>query len=267
MRNENDGSLVSVLRITPIACLEDNYAYLLEDSTSGEAAVVDPSEAGPVLAAVCGSGRRLVAILCTHHHYDHVGGVLELASSDKGIKVYAHARDRGRIAGQTDSVEEGLPVTWGGVTMNVLHVPGHTLGAVAYAADDAVFTGDTLFSGGCGRLFEGTASMMHDSLQRLARLPQHVRVFSGHEYTEQNLRFAASLEPDNPQVAVRLTQVLAQRRAGKPTVGASLRDELTTNPFLRCGVRALRDASGVPSEATEAEVFSALRRAKDGFRR
>ena len=259
-----------MLNVTPIACLEDNYAYLLEDvpgAPSGEAMVIDPSEAEPVLAALEASGNRLAAVLCTHHHHDHVGGNLALVRAFPGIKVYGHSHDRGRIPRQTDELEDGATIEWGALTLRALYVPGHTLGAVAYVLEDVVFTGDTLFLAGCGRLFEGTAPMMYESLnQKLAKLGDGTRVFCGHEYTETNLRFATEREPNNLAIASRLEKVRALRREGRPTVGAPLRDELATNPFLRCDVPEIRAAAGVSPDASSAEAFAAIRRARDQFR-
>ncbi len=259
-----------MLSVTPIACLEDNYAYLVEHQAEGatarEAVVIDPSEPGPVLAAIRAAGAHLVAILCTHHHYDHVGGNVELAREFPGLRIYASAHDRGRLPGQTDDVVDGLVWPLAGMSVRALHVPGHTLGAMTYVIEDAAFTGDTLFLGGCGRLFEGTAAMMYQSLNgKLAALPPDTRVFCGHEYTQGNLRFAASLEPKQATIAARLERVQGMRKAGQPTVGAALREEFVTNPFLRCDDPALRTALGMTSDTAPEEVFATIRRAKDRF--
>src|SRR3954453_2338168 len=183
------------LHITIVPCLEDNYAYLLDDG-SGELAVVDPSEAKPVLDALDAlreaTGRKgaLGAILSTHHHHDHVGGNLELAQRFPGLRVLGFKTDRGRIPGQTEFLEDGETFTWGETAVRALHIPGHTLGAVGYVMKGAVFTGDTLFAAGCGRLFEGTPAMMHHSLcEVLAPLGAEMRVYCGHEYTIANLQF------------------------------------------------------------------------------
>lgn len=267
------------MRIVPVPCLKDNYAYLLI-AEGGEAAVVDVSEAAPVLAALEREGARAVAILSTHHHMDHVGGNQELLARYPGIPVYGHAYDQehGRIPGQTVALRgEGEGFTVLGAQVEALYIPGHTLGAVAYhfPEEGVVFTGDTLFQAGCGRLFEGTAPMMHRSLQRLARLPPETRVYCGHEYAASNLRFAQAVEPESEAVARRAEKVGAQRAAGQPSVPTTLQEELDTNPFLRPQVPAVRQAAqreglqAAPAQRIEdvsdEEVFRALRNWKDRF--
>lgn len=254
------------MNITPIPCLADNYAYLLDDPHSRQAVVIDPSEAEPILRELAIRRVQLAAVLCTHHHHDHVGGLAELVQAFPGVRVFAHANDSGRIAHQTDSVEDGACLELAGIGLRVLHVPGHTLGGVAYVTEDAVFTGDTLFLAGCGRLFEGTAQMMHASLARIAALGEHFRVFCGHEYTESNLLFASAIEPDSAAVAARLAKVRSLRSAGSYTVGASLLEEAATNPFLRTSSPELRAALNVPHDTANTEVFSSLRARKDNFR-
>ncbi|HEX9298385.1 MAG TPA: hydroxyacylglutathione hydrolase [Polyangiaceae bacterium] len=255
-----------MLRVTAVACLKDNYAYLLEDG-SGELAVVDASEEGPVLAAMAGTEGRLTAIFSTHHHYDHVGGNNELVSEYRDVRVFGYETDKGRIPGQTEFLRDGQTFRWGKTTFKVLHIPGHTLGAVAYVAEDAVFTGDTLFLAGCGRLFEGSPAMMFRSLNDvLASLDESTRVFCGHEYTISNLAFSATVEPSNTQVAERLARARELRKHNEATVGSQLREELATNPFLRCHSSEIRDAMKLGAHAPDVEVFAALRRAKDTFR-
>jgi hydroxyacylglutathione hydrolase len=254
-----------MLRITSIPCLSDNYAYLLDDG-SGELAVVDASEPGPVLAALAGRPGRLTAILSTHHHHDHVGGNVELCQAGAGIRVYGYESDRGRIPGQTEFLADGQTFTWGATSFRALHIPGHTLGAVAYVAEDVVFTGDTLFLAGCGRLFEGTPAMMFHSLNHvLGALGSPARVFCGHEYTVNNLLFATSVEPGNGAVKERLAAARAQAAKGAASVG-TLADELATNPFLRCESPDIRASLKLGPEVGDVEVFAALRRGKDTFR-
>jgi hydroxyacylglutathione hydrolase len=256
-----------MIAVTPIPCLADNYAYLLHDRGAGVTAVVDASEAAPVLAAVAGAGAPLVAILSTHHHHDHVGGNEEVLAKFPGVKVFGFATDRGRIPAQTDFLEDGSEFTWGNVAVRALHIPGHTLGAVAYVIDDMVFTGDTLFLAGCGRLFEGTPAMMFRSLNEvLAPLGNDVRVFCGHEYTENNLLFAETVESHNAAINERLARTRASRARGEPTVPAAMSEELATNPFLRCRSPEIRETMKLGRDASEVEVLAALRRAKDGFR-
>lgn len=252
------------MRVLPVPCLSDNYAYLVVRDGSDQAVVVDPSESAPVIAALEGGGLRLAAIVDTHHHHDHVGGNEGLRDRFGDVPVYAHASDRGRVPAQTVDVEEGKSFTIDGLEWRPLHVPGHTTGAVAYCVEDAVFTGDTLFVAGCGRLFEGTPAMMHASLcDKLARLPEQTRVFCGHEYTLSNLRFAVHAEPDNRAAAAKLEAAQAKRGRGEPTVPSTIGEERETNPFLRCDRASLRDR--FPG-ASVVETFAAVRAAKDTFR-
>jgi hydroxyacylglutathione hydrolase len=237
--------------VVPIPCLSDNYAYLVGRPGSREVIVVDPSEAAPVERALAERGLELVGILNTHHHWDHVGGNEELLAKRPDLPVYAHASDRGRVPRQTVEVHEGEPFEVAGMRFSSLHVPGHTLGAVTYVTDGAAFTGDTLFIGGCGRLFEGTPQMMFDSFKKkLAALPADTRLYVGHEYTVKNLEFAAHAEPSNADVARRLDWAKKERAAGHATVPSSVADELATNPFMR---------------ARDVDHFAELRRAKDTF--
>ena len=221
--------------IHTIACLRDNYAYVVRCPETGKTAIVDPSEAAPVLAATQDAPPH--EIWCTHHHPDHVGGVVELVRALGITRVVAHASDRGRIEGQNVFLEDGDAFTLGSLKVRVLHVPGHTSGALAYVVlgdgAPAVFTGDTLFLAGCGRLFEGTPETMFHSLAKLAALSPETRVFCGHEYTESNLKFASHVEPDSEAVTEAAQAVAALRAAGKPTVPGMLSTELQTNPFLR----------------------------------
>lgn len=270
------------MRITPVPCLKDNYAYLVRAEKSDQVLVVDPSEALPVLGALAeADGARLVAILNTHHHFDHVGGNEELvsAATKRGggaLDVYGHATDRGRIPGQTHFVEHGQELSLAGLRIAVLHVPGHTRGAVSYVVSDpatpgapaAVFTGDTMFAGGCGRLFEGTPAQMYESLNvKLGGLPDETLVYCGHEYTANNLRFAASIEPGNGAVAAKAQRVAAQRARNEPTVPSTIADERATNPFMRCEVPeiATRMTAELGEGADAVAVLGAVRAAKDAF--
>src|SRR5690349_22385055 len=211
----------AAFRVVTVPCLKDNYAYLVVCGETGEAAVVDPSEGPPVLEAVRREGVKLRAVWNTHHHHDHVGGNGEVVAAWPGVEVVAHVsdRDKGRVPGQTRAVEEGDVVEVGRLRARIVFNPGHTTGAVSYFIDGAVFTGDTLFAAGCGRLFEGTAAQMYESLNvKLAALPPETRVYCGHEYTANNLRFAAHVEPGNARVAKKAERVAELRARGEFTV-------------------------------------------------
>lgn len=249
-------------RVLVVPCLADNYAYLLVGA-GGRCVVVDPSEAIPIVRVLEAEGLTLGGALCTHHHWDHVGGLPELRERYPRLRVLAHRTDAAKIAGVTEVVEDGDRVPIEGLEFAAMHVPGHTLGAVAWIGAGAVFTGDTLFLGGCGRLFEGTASMMHASLERIAALPAETRVYCGHEYTVANLRFAAAMEPNNVDVATKIAWARSERDAHRPTVPSTIADERRTNPFLRCAEPTLRARFPEPNAA---DVFARLRAAKDSFR-
>ncbi len=254
------------VEIVPIPLLTDNYGYLVVAGTS--AAVVDPSEAAPVERVLTERGLVLDAIWCTHHHWDHVGGIEALVAARPALPVLASAYDRehGRVPRQTRGLREGDSVTHGGARFDVLEIPGHTLGAIAFVGEGAAFTGDTLFLGGCGRVFEGTMPMMQASLARLAALPPSTRIYCGHEYTVKNLEFASTVEPDNAAIAAQLERARAARARGEPTVPGTLADDLAVSPMLRWSsdaVRAFAAARGGAS--SDAAVFARVREAKDAF--
>jgi hydroxyacylglutathione hydrolase len=257
--------------VVPVPQLSDNYAYLVVDPGSQEAGVVDCAEAEPVLAAVRARRVRLAAVLATHHHFDHVGGNEDLLAAIPGLRVYGSAEDAARIPGITHRLRHDDTVELGNLQARVIFIPAHTSGHVAYhfPVERAVFTGDTLFAGGCGRLFEGDAAQMMASLGRLAALPDETRVFCGHEYTEKNLRFAAMLEPGNTALRDKLGAVEALRRAGKPTVPSTIAEEKATNPFLRTQSQELAAsvASRVPGlpPGDPIALFAAVRALKDRF--
>jgi hydroxyacylglutathione hydrolase len=265
------------MRIVAVPCLSDNYAYLVVGDgggsagggKGGEAVIVDASEAAPVRDALKREGLRARAIWSTHHHHDHVGGNEELAK-ELGLEVVAHSSDAKRVPAMTRGVDTGDTVSAAGVTAKCFHIPGHTLGAVAYFVEQggarAVFTGDTLFCAGCGRLFEGTPAQMHASLQSLLALPGDTRVHCGHEYTESNLRFAAHAEPGNADVRVAQERAARLRGEGKTTMGTTLDEERKVNPFLRVRSKELRQTLGIAPDADDATAFAAVRAAKDGFR-
>ena len=260
------------MRIIPIPCLRDNYAYLLVDGST--AVVVDPSEAAPVEVQLAKLEVRLKAILNTHHHWDHVGGNAELLEKYPRLRVVGHASDRSRIPGQTDFVETEQVVQVDALQFRVLHNPGHTSGAVSYVIESeseglCAFTGDTLFAAGCGRIFEGTAEQMYISLnQVLGSLPETTKFFFGHEYTENNLRFAQTLEPENEVIAEKLRRVRGLRARGWYSTPTTLAEERLTNPFLRTGEPALQAhlrASELGDDLRPVAVLACVRSMKDRF--
>lgn len=255
------------MRIIQIPLLRDNYAYLIVSETTNEAAVVDPSEAEPVIRQVEKEKVVLKAILNTHHHRDHTGGnpgLLEHGS----LRVYGHSVDKGRIPGLTDPLDEGNEIVIGELRAKVLFIPGHTKGHVAYLFENKLFCGDTLFTAGCGRLFEGTAEQMHNSLSRLQQLPPDTLVYCGHEYTEKNLQFAMTVEPGNKKAAERLQRVRGLRAQGISTVPSTMEEERETNPFLRWDSREIqatlkRRFPEIPLDPVS--VFAKVRELKDSF--
>ena len=253
------------LDLVTIPCRSDNYAILLHDPASDTTALVDAPEAGPILKALAARGWRLSEIWLTHHHGDHVEAVDELRTAT-GAEVTGAAADAHRLPRLERALPADASFDFAGHAVQTLNVPGHTVGHIAYWIPDAqvVFTGDSLMAGGCGRLFEGTPGQMWDSLSRLAALPPETQVCSGHEYTVANLRFAATLEPDNPDLKCRSERVAAARKEGRATVPSRLSEELATNPFLRAGLPALKAAVGMP-EASDVESFAAIRSRKDRF--
>jgi len=256
--------------VTLIPVLQDNYVALLHSPDGRSVAIVDPAEAEPVIRHLEAHDLSPLAILNTHHHPDHVGGNRELKAT-YDLPVFASAQDRDRIPGLTHPMYEGDRVAPAGLNRvgEVWDIPGHTRNHIAFvfAEDGLVFAGDTLFAGGCGRLFEGTPAQMHASLQRLAGLPDGTRVYCAHEYTLKNLQFAQAVEPDNAAVAERLRWTEDRRAEGQPTIPTTIGEEKRTNPFLRVAEPAVREAGrrhGADSDEAEA-VFAALRAWKDRF--
>ena len=251
------------LDIAIVPCLSDNYAYLVHDGEAGLCAVVDPSEAPPVEKALAARGWKLTHILNTHHHFDHTGGNLPLKEST-AARVVGPEKDRERIPGIDEGVEEGTGWRFGARKVGVLEIPAHTRAHIAFIFDDAAFTGDTLFAMGCGRLFEGTPEMMWKSLSKLMTLPDATRIYCGHEYTQSNGRFALTLEPHNAALVARMKDVVAARAKGEPTIPSTMGLEKQTNPFLRPNSPELRNSLAMEN-SSDVEVFAETRRRKDNF--
>jgi hydroxyacylglutathione hydrolase len=239
------------LTVTPVPCLSDNYAWMLR-APDGRLAVCDPGEAEPVIAAAEAAGGAITDILLTHHHGDHVAGVAGLVKRF-GARVVGAAGDAARLPKLDLAVAPGDSFDLLGVPVEVLASDGHTIGHVAFHLPDCaiLLCGDTLFSLGCGRLLEGTAAQMHESLQRLAALPPETLVCCGHEYSESNARFALTVEPDNAALKARAAEIARLRAEGRPTLPTTIGEELETNPFLR---------------AADAAALGRIRAAKDVFR-
>ena len=254
-----------MLEILQIPVLHDNYIYLVHEPNGWATAVIDPAVAEPVLQALDEKGWHLTHILNTHHHGDHVGGNLEL-KRHTGCAVVGVARDKERIPGIDVEVSEGDIIGLGHAEARVLDVPGHTSGHIAFwfAEEQALFCGDTLFGLGCGRLFEGHAEEMWESLQKIRALPPSTRIYCAHEYTEANGRFALEIEPDNLALQERMQRVASLRSQGLPTIPSLLKEELATNPFLRPHSPDIRNHLSLHDTA-DWRVFAEIRHRKDSF--
>ena len=251
--------------IVTVPCLKDNYAFLLHDPATGATAVVDVPEAPPIEAALAARGWTLTDILITHHHWDHVDGVDALRSAT-GAVVWGAAADAHRLPALDHALAEGDTLRIGNLTGHVIDVSGHTVGHIAlhFPQAHAVFTADSLMALGCGRLFEGTAEQMWQSLSKLAALPPETLVCSGHEYTAGNARFALTIDPENSALISRAAAIETARAANQPTVPSILAEELATNPFLRAADPAIArrlDMAG----ADPGTIFARIRSMKDTF--
>lgn len=253
------------MRIVPIPAFRDNYIWAL--CADGRCAVVDPGEAAPVIAFMEREGLALAAILVTHRHNDHVGGVLDLLARSRGVPVFGPAAEP--VPGRAHALVDGDTVDLDSLgRYRVMDVPGHTEGHIAYVGEGALFCGDTLFAAGCGRLLGGTAPQLHASLARLASLSGETRVYCAHEYTLSNLRFARTVEPENPALLARQQACADLRERGLPTVPSTIDQERATNPFLRSRQPAVRASAENHAQAAledDLAVFTALRAWKDNF--
>jgi hydroxyacylglutathione hydrolase len=253
------------LTVEIIPVLSDNYVYLIHEPEAGVTGVVDPAVAAPVQACLSAKGWSLDWILSTHHHADHTGGNLEL-KQETGCKIAGPGKDAARIPGIDVKLVEGDRFRFGNAEAEIFETPGHTSGHISYwfSGSNALFSADTLFSLGCGRLFEGTPAQMWNSLQKYAPVPNEALVYCGHEYTEANARFALSVDPDNAALKARAVEVERQRAAGAPTIPTTLGQERATNPFLRPDDPAIRKQLGM-EDASDVEVFAEIRQRKDNF--
>jgi hydroxyacylglutathione hydrolase len=251
------------MEIVTVPCLSDNYAYLVRGP--GGVCLIDAPEAAPIAAALSERGWGLDTLLITHHHHDHVGGADELRATF-GCSVVGPRAEQEKMPALDLAVQGGDVLEVAGTRCEVLYVPGHTLGHIAFHFPEAqaVFTADSLMALGCGRVFEGTPEMMWDSLSKLAALPPETMVCSGHEYTQSNARFALTIEPGNATLKSRANDIAKARAEGLPTATCKLSEELATNPFLRPDSPEIRDLLGMKT-ATDAEVFAEIRARKDKF--
>jgi hydroxyacylglutathione hydrolase len=247
-------------------CLTDNYGALVHESATGATACIDVPEAGTTLAALEERGWTLTDILVTHHHADHIQGIPDVKAKFPNAKLWGPAKDKARIPGLDRLLREGDTAEVGSLKAKVIETPGHTLGHIAYhfEVEDVAFCGDTLFSLGCGRVFEAPLAVMWSSLAKLAALPGETRIYCGHEYTEANGRFAATIESGNPVLKARIAEVAKLRAERKPTVPTTIAAELAANPFLRVEEPAVQAAVGMAG-AEPAAVFGELRTRKDRF--
>jgi hydroxyacylglutathione hydrolase len=259
----------AMLQVTSVKAFSDNYIWLLHAPEDAKRVVaVDPGDARPVERTLAERDLELAGILITHHHADHVGGVVDLLRSHR-VPVFGPAGEA--VPGEPTRLREGDCASFGalGLRFDVLDVPGHTAGHIAYVGHGAVFCGDTLFSAGCGRLFEGTAEQMSGSLAKLASLPEETLVYCAHEYTLGNLKFALAVEPDNEAAARYLEECTARRARDEATVPSDIRRERNVNPFLRCRQQSVKQAAERRAGRTlqsEPEIFAVIRQWKDGFK-
>ena len=247
-------------------CLTDNYGVLVHNSATGATASIDAPEAGPVLAALNEKGWTLTHLLITHHHADHTQGAAELKARFPALKMIGPAKEAAQIGFLDTLVAEGDAVRVGSLEARVIETPGHTRGQVNYhfAGEAVAFTGDTLFSLGCGRAFEAPYAVLWSSLVKLAALPGETKVYCGHEYTEANARFALTIEPDNPALQSRAGEVRRLRAENRPTLPTTIGAELAANPFLRADKPSVQAAVGMAG-ADPADVFAEIRARKDRF--
>ncbi|XP_022859453.1 hydroxyacylglutathione hydrolase 2, mitochondrial-like [Olea europaea var. sylvestris] len=259
-------NMSSTLQIELVPCLKDNYAYLLHDMDTGTVGVVDPSEAVPIIDALNRKNWNLTYILNTHHHFDHTGGNMELKER-YGAKVIGSGLDKERIPGIDIPLNDGDKWMFASHEVLVMATPGHTRGHITFhfPGSKSIFTGDTLFSLSCGKLFEGTPQQMLSSLRKITSVPDDTNIYCGHEYTLSNSKFALSLEPGNEELQSYAAYVAQLRSKGLPTIPTSLRKEKSCNPFLRTSSKVIRKSLNIPDSADDVEALGVIRKAKDNF--
>ena len=253
------------LQIEQFMCRSDNFCVLVHDEATGETALIDAPEEAAILAAIERTGWTPTVILTTHHHADHVEANLALKERF-GLKIVGPEAEKDKIPGIDVTVKEGSPLTFAGQPVRVIETPGHTAGHVCYylPQSNLIFTADTLFALGCGRLFERPAPVMYESLKKLVALPPETVVYCGHEYTLSNAKFAVTVDPDNAALKARAKKIEALREENRPTLPTTIGEELATNPFLRWDDKGIRRTLGMEN-ATDAEVFAEVRKRKDNF--
>ncbi len=254
------------LIIEQFTCRHDNFGVLIHDTDSGLTAAIDAPEAAPIEARLRDNNWHLAHIFVTHHHADHTDGIAAL-KADHGCTVTAPVREAAKIPQVDNTVGGGDKLQFGGFAIDVIDTPGHTLGHISYFVPTAqvAFVADTLFAVGCGRVIEGTMEMMWESLEKLAALPDDTAIYCGHEYTEANVRFALTIEPDNEALIARASEVKALRSAGLATLPTTIAREKQTNPFLRADNPGIRARLGMTG-ASAAAVFGEIRKRKDSFK-
>ena len=254
-----------MLKVNIITCLQDNYSYVIYDTDADIVGVVDPSEFAPIDNFIKKKFNKINFILNTHHHFDHTGGNLELKKKYNS-KIIGSAEDEKRIPGIDIKLLNNDVFKFGNVDFSIIDVPGHTSGHICFYSkkEKIIFTGDTLFSLGCGRVFEGTYLQMLNSLTRIKKLPRDTNIYCGHEYTKKNLEFCRKYEPDNNFLKDKKNWILSKLNKKEPTIPTTIKDELKTNIFLRCNVFAVKKSLDMEN-SSEVEIFKKLRDLKDGF--
>jgi len=254
-----------MLNIDIIRCLNDNYSYLLHDEETNTIAIVDPSDFNPCSHVIEKKYKKLDYILNTHHHFDHVGGNLELKKK-YDAKIFGFNKDKARIPGIDKSLEENENIKIGNIFFKVIFIPGHTSGHIAFYSEreKVIFSGDTLFSLGCGRIFEGTYQQMLNSLNKFKALPPDTKIYCGHEYTQNNLKFCLTYDPNNEYLKKKKNWIESKVKSNLPSIPVSIEDELRTNIFLRCNEQEVKSTLNLDNSPEE-EIFVKLRGLKDNF--